>query len=222
MPFGPRGLYRWIPRLTWQARAEVERVLARAPAGARIVDLGAGGRRISPETICLDFVPDAGTDVVGNVEVLPFRDASVDLVYATGLFEHVADERALIDEIRRVLKPGAVVHVEVPFLEQYHEDPIDCRRFTAPGLELLMRRSGFRTLASGAHIGPTVAMLNLVARWCALWLEGRGVVPRALSFGCFVALSTVFWPFKFLDAILIRREGAHRLAMGVFYTGARE
>lgn len=222
MPFGPRGLYRYVPRLTWQARPQVARVLARAPAGGRVVDLGAGGRKISPATICVDFVPDSGTNVVGDVQRLPFRSASIDLIYATGLFEHVADERLVIREIRRVLKPGGIVHVEVPFLEQYHEDPIDCRRLTAPGLELEMNREGFRTLATGAHIGPTVTVLNLVARWISMWFEGRNVVSRALSFGCFVTLSVLFWPFKFLDEVLIRRESAHRMAMGVFFTGTRE
>jgi SAM-dependent methyltransferase len=221
MPFGPRGLYRFVPRLTWQARRQVEAVLARAPAGARVVDLGAGGRKISPETICVDFVPDASTNVVADVERLPFRDGSLDLVYATGLFEHVADERALIREIARVLRPGGIVHVEVPFLEQYHEDPIDCRRLTVPGLELSMQREGFHTLARGAHIGPTVTMLNAVARWCALWFDGRSVVARGLSFAVFTGLSALFWPLKFLDGILIEKENAHHLAMGVYYTGTK-
>jgi SAM-dependent methyltransferase len=221
MPFGPRGIYRLIPRLTWQADEQVSRVLTRVPPGARIVDLGAGGRRISPGTIAFDFVADGNTDVVGDVQRLPFADASIDLVYATGLLEHVADERAVIAEIRRVLRPGGLAHVEVPFLEQYHEDPIDCRRLTAPGLERAMRAAGFETVASGAHIGPTVTLLNAFARWCALWLDGRSRPAKALSFACFAGLSTVLWPCKFLDAVLIRRPAAHTLALGVYYTGRR-
>jgi SAM-dependent methyltransferase len=221
MPFGPRGIYKLVPRLSWQSDEQVSKVLARVSPGARIVDLGAGGRKISPETIALDFAPDSSTDVVGDVQRLPFRDASLDLVYATGLFEHVADERAVIAEMRRVLKPGGIVHVEVPFLEQYHEDPIDCRRLTVQGLELEMRSAGFETLGKGAHIGPTVTLLNAFARWCALWLEGDNRVARAASFACYAGLATVLYPFKFLDAILIRKKNAHRLAMGVYYTGAK-
>lgn len=221
MPFGPRGLYRLVPHLTWQARAQVERVQRLVPSDARIVDLGAGGRRITPRTIAVDFVPDPNTNVVGDVQRLPFADASVDLVYATGLLEHVQDERAVVAEIRRILKPGGVAHIEVPFLEQYHEDPIDCRRLTAPGLERLMRAAGFETVASGAHIGPTVTMLNTVARWWALWLEGEGRVAKTLSFGLFTLLCALFWPFKFLDALLIRKRGAHTLALGVYFTGRK-
>jgi SAM-dependent methyltransferase len=221
MPFGPRGIYRFLPRLTWQARAQVDRVLARVPPSARVVDLGAGGRRISPGTIAVDFVADGNTDVVADVQRLPFADASIDLVYATGLLEHVVDERAVIAEIGRVLKPGGIAHLEVPFLEQYHEDPIDVRRLTAPGLERALASAGFDTLESGPHIGPTVTLLNTTARWWALWLEGESRLAKALSFGVFAFLSTVFWPFKFLDALLIQKRGAHTLALGVYVTGRK-
>lgn len=221
MPFGPRGIYRLIPRLTWQSDERVSRVLALAPAGARVVDLGAGGRRITPGTIAIDFVADGNTNVVGDVQRLPLADASVDLVYATGLLEHVVDERAVLAEIRRILRPGGLAHVEVPFLEQYHEDPIDVRRLTAPGLELALRTAGFDPVASGAHIGPTVTLLNTVARWWALWFEGENRVAKTASFGCFALLSLVFWPLKFLDAVLIKKPGAHRLALGVYATARK-
>jgi len=36
---------------------------------------------------------------------------------------------------------------------------------TVPGLELLMRAQGLEPIASGAHIGPTVTLLNAIARW---------------------------------------------------------
>jgi len=221
MPYGPRGIYRLIPSLTWQCDEQVSRVLARVRPGARIVDLGAGGRRITPGTICVDFVRGPGTDGGGDVQRLPFTDGSIDLVFATGLLEHVEDERALLAEIRRVLRPGGIVHAEIPFLEQYHEDPIDCRRLTVDGLDRAMRRAGFRTLARGAHIGPTVAVLNASARWWALWFEGESRLARALSFACFALLSVLFWPLRFLDALLIRKKGAQGLAMGVYFTGER-
>lgn len=221
MPYGPRGIYRLIPSLTWQCDEQVSHALARVGEAARIVDLGAGGRRISAGTVALDFVRGPGTDVVGDVHRLPFGDGSLDLVFATGLFEHVADEREVIAEIHRVLRRGGIVHVEVPFLEQYHADPIDCRRLTVPGLELEMRSAGFETLRAGAHIGPTVTLLNTFARWCSLWFEGDSRPAKAASFGCFALLSVLFWPLRFLDAILKRKKGAHALAMGVYFTGEK-
>ena len=221
MPYGPRGIYRLIPNLTWQCEEQVASVLARVGNGAKVVDLGAGGRRISPKTVALDFVAGPGTNVVGDVQRLPFRDGSVDLVFATGLFEHVEDERAVIGEIRRVLKTGGLVHVEIPFLEAYHEDPIDVRRLTADGLDRAMRRAGFKTLRRGGHIGPTVALVSLAARWGALWFEGDGKVAKILSFATFTGASIVLWPLKFLDRLLSRKKGAHGLSMGVYFTGEK-
>ena len=225
MPYGPRGIYRLIPSLTWQCDEQVASALARvgARAGddARIVDLGAGGRRISRNTVAVDFVAGPDTDVVGDVQRLPFLDGSVDLVFATGLFEHVADERAVIAEIRRVLRTGGLVHVEIPFLEAYHEDPIDVRRLTADGLDRAMRDAGFRTLGRGGHIGPTIALVSLAARWWALWFEGDGRLSKALSFAAFTAASVVLWPFKFLDGLLRKKKGAHGLSMGVYFTGEK-
>jgi SAM-dependent methyltransferase len=218
MPFGPRGIYRLIPRLSWQADEQVSKVEKTVGPRARIVDLGAGGRKISPSTVCLDFIAQENTDVIGDVQRLPFKDGSLDLVYATGLFEHVRDELA---EMRRVLKVGGLVHVEVPFLEQYHEDPIDCRRMTVQGLELEMSAFGFDTVKKGAHIGPTVTLLNMFARWVSLWLEGDNAVCKAASFAAYASLATLLYPFKFLDWILIKKKNAHRLAMGVYYTGKR-
>jgi ubiquinone/menaquinone biosynthesis C-methylase UbiE len=43
---------------------------------------------------------------------IPFADASVDLVYATHVLEHVTDERSFLHELRRVARH--FVYVEVP------------------------------------------------------------------------------------------------------------
>lgn len=221
MPFGPQGLYRAIPRLAWQCAPQVERALALAPAGARIVDLGAGGRQITPATICVDFLRLGSTDVIGDVARLPFRDSSADLVYATGLLEHVVDERAVLSEMARILRVGGIAHVEVPFLEQYHDDPIDVRRMTVPGLALALEAQGFEVVASGAHIGPTVTLLNTWARWWALVFDGTSLPARAASMGVFITCSTLGWPFKFLDALLIKKARAHTLSMGVYCTARK-
>lgn len=43
---------------------------------------------------------------VADGEHLPFADASFDFVFAHGVVQYTADPQALIDEVRRVLKPG--------------------------------------------------------------------------------------------------------------------
>lgn len=221
MPWMNERSYRFFPHLTWQSDPQVESVLNRVKPGARILDLGAGGRRISPNTICVDFVPLPGTNLVADVHRLPVADSSVDLVFATGLLEHVDDDRAVVQEIVRILRPGGLVHIEVPFLVQYHQDPIDCRRLTLEGLERDLRRVGMEPVKSGSHIGPTVTMITLGAHYASLWFEGESRLSRAVSTGVFLLWSAFLYPFKFLDRFLVGKRGAHRLAFGVFCTAEK-
>jgi SAM-dependent methyltransferase len=221
LPWNEESYLRFFPTLTWQSDPQVASVVRRVPPGARVVDLGAGGRRITPGTVCVDFHPWAGTDLVADVQRLPLRDESVDVVFATGLLEHVEDDRAVISEMARVLRKGGLAHVELPFLQQYHDDPIDCRRFTVSGLAREMERAGLQTVKSGFHIGPTVTMITLFAYYAALLFEGKSLAARAVSTGAFLAASTVLYPFKFLDRWLLRKRSAHRLAFGVYCTARR-
>ena len=221
MPWFKDDYQRFFPSLTWQAAPQIPRVLDETPAGARIADLGAGGRRIRPDVICVDFVPFDGTSVVGDVQRLPFGDGTLDLVVGTGLLEHVEDDRALLAETFRVLRPGGRAHFEMPFLQQYHDDPIDCRRFTVDGLERALRREGLEPEVAGVHIGPTVTLITLSTYYIALWLEGRSKVMRALSTGAFLASSILLWPAKFLDRFLVGRRSAHRLAFGIYATARK-
>jgi SAM-dependent methyltransferase len=48
----------------------------------------------------------AGDFRVANGEQLPFADDAFDLVYAHGVVQYTADPRRLVEECRRVLKPG--------------------------------------------------------------------------------------------------------------------
>jgi SAM-dependent methyltransferase len=47
-------------------------------------------------------------------ERLPFADAAFDAVLCLDVLEHVADERAILCEIARVLRPGGALIVSVP------------------------------------------------------------------------------------------------------------
>ncbi len=50
---------------------------------------------------------------VANGEQLPFADDAFDLVYAHGVVQYTAEPRRLVDECRRVLRPGGLAIVQV-------------------------------------------------------------------------------------------------------------
>ena len=169
----------------------------------------------------LDMQPLTGTDVVASVYHLPIKDDFVDLVLATGLIEHIEDERKFLREARRVLKTGGVIHVEIPFLQQYHEDPIDCRRFTMPGLKLLLEQNGFQAIDSGFHIGPSVAFFTIASYYAALLFEGNTILHKLASNAAFFAVASIGYLLKYLDVVLKNKESAHRLAFGVNCTATK-
>lgn len=82
----------------------------------------------------------------GSACELPFADATVDLVCATDVIEHVDDDNLALREITRVLKPGACVLITVPaFMSlwgQHDENAHHKRRYQMRPLLAQIRAAG--------------------------------------------------------------------------------
>jgi len=67
--------------------------------------------------------------VVADIRRLPFGANSVDRVYLNDVVEHVSDLIALMEEIWRVCKPNARVHIRVVNWDSQYMaiDPTHCR-----------------------------------------------------------------------------------------------
>lgn len=216
-----KGVAAIVPTLTWQANPQIGKLVKALGSDAKVIDLGAGGRRLAENVTTVDFDPKVPADHHGDITDTPFASSTYDLVVATGVLEHVEDDHALIREMVRLTKPGGQIHIEIPFLQQYHDDPIDCRRLTQPGLARMLRGYGLEIVSEGSHIGPTVTVLTLAAYWLSMFFEGPTMLHKIASNGVFLAASTVFWPFKFLDRLLINKPSFHRLAFGVYCTARK-
>jgi ubiquinone/menaquinone biosynthesis C-methylase UbiE len=78
------------------------------------LDIGCGRAKVKG-TLGVDRVPLPGVDVVADVERgLPFRDGSVDEIYTSHTLEHVQDFLGVMEELWRVCRPNALVHIWVP------------------------------------------------------------------------------------------------------------
>jgi predicted SAM-dependent methyltransferase len=76
------------------------------------LNLGSCGRTF-PGFISVDIAPPA--DVIANLELSwPWEDSSIEAVAAYDVIEHIADRIHFMNELHRVMKPGARAEIEVP------------------------------------------------------------------------------------------------------------
>jgi SAM-dependent methyltransferase len=87
-----------------------------------------------------EVAPRPECDRVLDVRAMPdVEDASFDVVFCSGVLEHVDDCHAAVAECYRILRPGGVFLVGLPFQQRLHCVPHDFWRFTRYGVEVLLR-----------------------------------------------------------------------------------
>lgn len=87
----------------------------------------------------LDIDPASGCTYIGDLckRNEGIADNTFDCVVCTEVLEHTLQPFHAADEIRRILKPGGLVFVSVPFNFRIHGPLPDCWRFTEHGLRAL-------------------------------------------------------------------------------------
>jgi SAM-dependent methyltransferase len=141
---------------------------------------------------------------VADGERLPFDDEAFDFVFAHGVVQYTPDSRALVEECRRVLKPGGEavfqVYNRISWLNALskimkvpleHEDAPVLRRYSAGEFRDLLR--GFREIRLVTERFPVRSRLH--GGW-------KGLLFNTFFVGAFNALPRP----------LVRRFGWHLLA----------
>lgn len=102
-------------------------------------------------------------DVYYNGKVFPFTDSFFDYVISNQVLEHVLDQEQLMEEIYRVLKPGGLLLMTVPFVWDEHEAPYDYWRYTSFGSNYFFSKKGFEIIEqykSGNYVETLVQMFS--------------------------------------------------------------
>lgn len=107
-------------------------VLPGIPA-MKILDIGCGGRKTAG-AIGIDKYFASRPDIVGDLDgsSWPLRADTFDKIVCRHILEHLHDTVAVMEEIHRIAKPGARVHIEVPHFSHpdAYRDPTHRHYFT--------------------------------------------------------------------------------------------
>lgn len=97
------------------------------------IQLGCG-RKYFPGWINCDFLPEVRADKHFDLEVFPwpFPDNYADEIFMDQVLEHLSDIVKVIEEIHRILKPGGIVRIIVPYAkgDGAYQDPTHRHFFT--------------------------------------------------------------------------------------------
>jgi SAM-dependent methyltransferase len=115
---------------------------------ARLLDIAPqvheGARPFFPPSVKIetfDIDPKSGATWIGDIcrrnEFLP--DNGFDMIVCTEVLEHVLQPFSAVEELRRLLRPGGLLFVTVPFNFRIHGPLPDCWRFTEHGLRALFQ-----------------------------------------------------------------------------------
>ncbi|HPN34627.1 MAG TPA: class I SAM-dependent methyltransferase [bacterium] len=190
-----------------------QRLTARLEQGSyRILDLGSAGRQWHPRIISLDLFKSGQVTVVADSSRLPFRSACLDFILCTAVLEHVVDLAATVSEIKRCLVPGGEIYIDVPFLQPFHADPADYRRYTLPGLRQLFQE--YHCMDCGVSVGPFSGIAMILRK-----IPAAGIANQKLALAVeAVAGWATFW-LKYLDRLFPSGQVMHKVASGVYFYG---
>jgi SAM-dependent methyltransferase len=165
----------WLARYVMHFEASIEAVVSAfasaSPRGTRILDAGAGegahkhyfaaqryyGLDLAIGDQAWDY---SRLDVLGDLEMLPFPDATFDAAINIVTLEHVLHPDRVICELGRVLTPGGRFLLVAPLQWEEHQQPHDFGRFTRFALDRLLRQAGFTDIS----IQPVGGMFRLISR----------------------------------------------------------
>ena len=206
--------------------------VAAVPAGALVLDLGAGEAALRARVpraryLALDRgIGHAGwdysaLDIVGDAAAIPLKDQTVDLVVCKQVLEHVRDPVALLREVRRVLKPGARILLSTNQSWPQHQQPHDFFRFTSFGLRHCFEQASLTVERIDPMGGAFSVLLFQFSQVLAphLWARSaRGErIARAITLPVRVLLRVAMPVVSMLD----RRDRTKDNTLGWYVLGRR-
>ena len=141
-----------------------------------VLDLGCGRaplygvyRDFAETVTCVDWAGSPHdlrhADVLCDLnEPIPLPTASFDTIIFSDVMEHLYRPQHAMLEIRRLLRPGGKLLMNVPFLYWIHEQPHDFYRYTQFALERMIGDAGLEVLELHELGGAPEVLADLIAK----------------------------------------------------------
>jgi SAM-dependent methyltransferase len=192
-------------------RCGLDRVLAALDDASWGLNLGSANTRIHARVLNLDVAASEHVDIVGTAERLPIRDDALACVVSQEVFEHLSDPAAAAREVLRVLRPGGLFYLQVPFIIGFHSAPHDFWRFTHRGVEQLLTAAGFEIVEVGAAVGPGTSMYRISVEYFA---TVAAAIWRRLYFPAKALAAVICGPLRWTDFVAREYSDTNRIAAG--------
>lgn len=142
-----------------------------------------------PVYAAIDLQADAGVMPMDLTD-LGFRDASFDVVICNHVLEHIADDRAALNEIHRVLRPTGWAILQVPislcaqttFEDDSVTDPIDRERVFGQGDHVRIYGQDYPDRLESA--GYSVEVRNAAIEFGEAFCERHGLCQQENVYLC--------------------------------------
>lgn len=194
--------------------------------GAKVMDIGSkdakGSYQVGKvpddmEFITVDIEPGPGVTLVADAhDLYMVEDNSIDCVTTVSTLEHVRYPQKVVSEIHRVLKPGGVIYLSVPFIYPFHSDPYDFYRFSSDGVDILCEN--FDRIDSGFNRGPASTMATLLINFNAMLFSFNN--ENLYLINKFIFGWLLFW-IKYLDKFLGHHPNAKVIHAGAYFLGRK-
>jgi SAM-dependent methyltransferase len=109
---------------------------------------------------------------------IPFEDNTFDAVICNQVLEHVFQPQAFLKELNRVLKPGGMLILSVPFVWDEHEQPWDYARYSSFGLSSILGNCGFRLVIEKKTLADLRVIFQLINAYIFKITATRSVIAN--------------------------------------------
>lgn len=222
--FNPGFLGLFINPFYFARRGLYEHIKADAKhAEGRLLDVGCGSKPYrhlfkSTDYDGLEIERREGDEAEYHYDgrTFPFQDGTYDSIFCSQVLEHVFEPDAFVGEIGRVLKPGGILLLTVPFAWDEHEQPYDYARYSSFGLRHLLKRHGFEIVKHDKSMADIRAVAQLYGAYIYKITRSSNAFLNFMTTLCLIAPCTVLAeclrhilpgnPDFYLDNIIVARK----------------